>query len=51
MPNMICRSEPESICEATVPVIQEKNLVASSGHAATHRACSVKLASRTQAYR
>src|SRR6266511_999678 len=51
IPNMICRSEPPSICEATVPVIHEKNLFASSGQAATHRASSVKLASRTHAYR
>jgi hypothetical protein len=48
---MICRSLPWPICDAAAPVIQEKNLIASSGHAATHSASSVNEASRTHAYR
>ena len=51
MPNMIWRSRPEPIWEATALVIQEKNLWASSGHAATHSASRVNEASRTHAYR
>jgi hypothetical protein len=51
MPNMIWRSRPEPTWEATAPVIQEKNLSASSGQAATHNASRVNDASRTQEYR
>ena len=51
IPNMIWRSWPGPICEATAPVIHEKNLRASSGHAATHSASRVNDASRTHAYR
>ena len=51
MPNMICSSAPRRISDAAAPAMKSKNFFASSGHAATHSAWIVKLASRTHAYR
>jgi len=48
MPNMIWRSVPRLSWEAAASARNPKNLLASSGQAATHRASMVRLASRTQ---
>ncbi len=47
MPNMIWRSEPRPTDAAAEVVTYSKKSSASSGHAATHSASMVKLASRT----
>jgi hypothetical protein len=47
MPNMICSGRSAWECAAAA-VMKSKNSWASSGQAATHSACMVKLASRTQ---
>jgi hypothetical protein len=48
---MICSPLSGPIEDAAAVVRKAKKSAASSGHAATHRACMVKLASRTHEYR
>jgi hypothetical protein len=47
---MICRRWPAAPSEAAFAMNAKKS-AASSGHAATHKASMVRLASRTQQYR